>query len=132
MFTSKKKNTMKKILLFMSVLAISCNSNDDSNDGVTNCTEEFVYGLNVNVKDAVTNAVLQEGVLVKAVDGTYSETLEIVENVPTFIGAGERAGSYVVTVSKEGYQTYISPAVTVEANVCHVLTETLNVALQPE
>ena len=123
---------MKKIFLFISLVAISCNSNDDDSNAVVNCTEEFVYGLNVNVKDAVTNAVLQDGVLVKAVDGTYSETLEIVENVPTFIGAGERAGSYVVTVSKEGYQTYTSPVVTVEANICHVLTETLNVALQPE
>lgn len=123
---------MKKILLFISFIAISCNSNDDSSNSVVNCTEEFVYGLHVNVKDAVTNAVLQDGVLVKAVDGTYSETLEIVENVPTFIGAGERVGAYTVTVSKDGYQTYTSPVVTVRGDQCHVLTQTLNVALQPQ
>jgi len=122
---------MKKILLFVSILAISCNS-DDNNDSTRTCTEEFVYGLNVNVKDAETDAVLQEGVLVKAVEGTYSETLETVESIPTFIGAGERPGSYVVTVSKEGYQTYTSPIVKVLADECHVLTETLNVELQPE
>lgn len=122
---------MKKILLFISLVAISCN-NDDNNDGVVNCTEQFVYGLNVNVKDATTNAVLVDGVTVKAIDGSYVETLEISESIPTFLGAGERAGNYVVTVSKEGYQTYTSPVVTVDSDECHVLTETLNVALQPE
>lgn len=122
---------MKKILLFISLVAISCNSNDDSTD-VVNCTEEFVYGLNVNVKDATTSSVLVDGVTVKAVDGTYSETLEAVENISTFLGAGERVGNYVVTVSKEGYQTFTSEVVSVEADQCHVLTKTVDVELQPE
>lgn len=122
---------MKKILLFLSIIAVSCSSNDNDNNP-TNCTEEFVYGLNVNVKDAATNATLQEGVLVVAVDGSYSETLELVESIPTFIGAGERPGNYVITVSKAGYQTFTSPVIAVDANECHVLTETVTVALQPE
>lgn len=124
---------MKKILLFLSIIAVtvSCNSSDDDSNP-TNCTEEFVYGLNVNVKDAVTNAVLREGVLVKAVDGTYIETLETVESIPTFVGAGERSGNYTVTVSKQGYQTFTSQVVSVKADECHVLTQTLAVALQPE
>lgn len=122
---------MKKILLFISLVAISCNSNDDSTD-VVNCTEEFVYGLNVNVKDATTNSVLVDGVTVKAVDGTYSETLEVVENISIFLGAGERVGNYVVMVSKEGYQTFTSEVVTVKADQCHVLTKTVDVELQPE
>lgn len=122
---------MKKILLFLSIIAVSCNSNDDSNNP-TNCTEEFVYGLHVNVKDAVTDAVLQEGVSVQAVDGSYAETLETVESIPVFLGAGERIGNYIVTVSKAGYQTFTSPVVAVTADECHVLTQTLNVALQPE
>lgn len=123
---------MKKILLFVSLIAISCNNNDDSSTADVNCTDVYVYGLNVNVKNAITNANLVDGVLVKAVDGTYSETLETVESVPTFIGAGERAGNYVITVSKDGYQTYTSPVVKVDSDECHVLTETLNIALQPQ
>lgn len=123
---------MKKILLFVSLIAISCNSNDDGSSADFNCTDIYVSGLNVNVKDATSNAVLVDGVLVRAVDGTYSETLETVESIPTFIGAGERPGNYVITVSKAGYQTYTSPVVTVDADECHVLTETLNVALQPQ
>jgi len=122
---------MKKILFFIALVAISCNSNDDDATPEVNCTDVFVYGLNVNVKDAVTDAVLTDGVTVKAVDGSYTEILETVENVSTFVGAGERVGAYTVTVSKEGYQTYTSPVVTVKGDQCHVLTETVNVELQP-
>lgn len=35
---------MKEMMLFMSILAISCNSSD-YNNGATNCTDIFVYGL---------------------------------------------------------------------------------------
>lgn len=121
---------MKKILLFVSILAMSCNSDDDNDTFY--CTEEFVFGLNVNVKDAVSGAFLGEGVTVRAVDGSYSETLQLVETLPTFVGAGERAGNYVVTVSKDGYQTYVSSTVKVERDRCHVITETLEVVLRPE
>ncbi len=48
---------MKKIILLMSIFAISCNNDDNSNSGETNCTDQFVYGLHVSVKNAVTNAV---------------------------------------------------------------------------
>lgn len=123
---------MKKIMLFLSILAISCNSNDD-NDGQTNCTDVFMYGLNVTVKDAVTDVTLQEGVLVKAVDGSYEETLQVEENPSAvFVGAGERAGSYVLTVSKAGYQTFTSQTITLTADECHVIGQEITVELQPE
>lgn len=123
---------MKKIMLFLSILAISCNSNDD-NDGQTNCTDIFMYGLNVTVKDAVTNVTLQEGVLVKAVDGSYEETLQV-EEIPSavFVGAGERAGNYILTVSKDGYQTFTSQVITLTADECHVIGQEITVELQPE
>lgn len=124
---------MKKIMLFLSILAISCNSNDDNDDGQTNCTDIFVYGLNVTVKDAVTDATLQEGVLVKAVDGSYVETLQV-EEIPStvFVGAGERAGNYILTVSKDGYQTFTSQVITLTADECHVIGQDITVELQPE
>ena len=123
---------MKKIMLFMSILAISCNSNDDGN-GQVNCTDIFVYGLNVSVKDSLTNATLQEGVMVKAVDGSYLETLQVEESPSTvFVGAGERAGSYILTVSKPGYETYTSEVITLTSDECHVIPKEIAVALLPE
>ncbi len=122
---------MKKIIFFLFVLALSCNSDDNNDD--TNCTEEARAGLNVTVKDAVTQADLQEGVTVTATDGSYSEVLEYGQSSSsTFVGAWERPGNYILTVSKEGYQTFASDVITITADVCHVIPQSVTIVLQPE
>lgn len=123
---------MKKIIFFLSVLAISCNG-DDNNDGSTNCTEDLRAGLIVKVKDATNGQELQEGVIVTATDGNYSEVLQDGQtSSSTFVGAWERPGNYILTVSKEGYQSFASGLVTVTADVCHVIPQSVTVQLQPE
>ena len=125
---------MKKIILFLAcmpfLLITSCNNDDD--DAIV-CTLEAKAGFNITVKDATTNAVLSDGVTVTAQDGTYTETLEQLPNneIPVFIGAWERAGTYVITVSKEGYQTFTSEPIVVTADVCHVIPQVLTLNLQP-
>lgn len=117
----------------MSIFAISCNNDDNSNSGETNCTDQFVYGLHVSVKNAMTNAVLQEGVLVKATDGSYVETLQTeVNSSIVFVGAGERAGSYILTVTKDGYETFTSEVIMLKRDECHIISKEVTVALQPE
>ena len=124
---------MKKIILFLSIVAISCNNDDNANNGETNCTEQFVYGLHVSVKNAVTNETLREGVLVKATDGSYVETLQTEDNGSgVFVGAGERAGSYILTVSKDGYENFTSEVITLKRDECHVISKEVTVELQPE
>ncbi len=124
---------MKKILLFLAYMPLlfttSCNNDDDA----IVCTLEAKAGLNITVKDASTNAVLSDGVTVTAQDGTYTETLEQLPNneIPVFIGAWERAGTYVITISKEGYQTFTSEPIVVTADVCHVIPQVLTLNLQP-
>ncbi|HBI01320.1 MAG TPA: carboxypeptidase-like regulatory domain-containing protein [Flavobacterium sp.] len=123
---------MKKIFLLLActpfLLAMTCEDDDE-----IYCTQEAKAGLNITVKDAVTDELLSTGVTVIAQDGSYSETLEQFPNeeVPVFIGAWERVGTYVVTVSKEGYQTFTSEPIVVTADVCHVIPELLTVELQP-
>lgn len=56
------------------LLVASCDNDDD--DGEINGTLEVVAGLNVTVRDAVTNGLLSTGVTVTAQDGSYTETLE--------------------------------------------------------
>ncbi|HNP32370.1 MAG TPA: carboxypeptidase-like regulatory domain-containing protein [Flavobacterium sp.] len=124
---------MKKLLFlfaFMPLLmASTCNNDDDT----IMCTQEFVYGLQVSVHDAVTGLPMAEGVQVKAVDGTYHENLyNLIGQDSTFYGAGERVGIYTITVTKEGYQTYTSSPIGVSANQCHVNPQSLTVNLQPE
>lgn len=124
---------MKKIFLVVAcmpfLLATTCDEDDD-----VYCTQEAKAGLNITVKDAVTSEVLSTGVTVIAQDGDYTETLEAFtgDNETTiFIGAWERVGTYTVTVSKVGYQTYTSELIIVTADVCHVIPQLITVNLQP-
>lgn len=123
---------MKKIILVLACMPFLLATTCDDDDQIV-CTQEAKAGLNITVKDAVTNEILSSGVTVTAQDGTYSETLEVFigDDSTVFIGAWERQGTYIVTVSKEGYQTFTSSPIQVFADECHVIPQLLNVALQP-
>lgn len=120
-----------KTLLFCSLFVfLSCTSNKIDE---IQCTEEARAGLNITVKNAVSNQVLGAGIKVIAKEGNYTETLEFFDaNNPVFSGAWERSGTYIVTVSGVGYTTFISDAITVTADECHVIPQQLQVSLQPE
>lgn len=122
---------MKKLLLLLCcaplLLASTCNNDDD--DQIV-CTQQFVYGLNVVVLNAATGNPLVEGVTVEATDGSYNETLQLIPGLEySFAGAGERVGTYIVTVTKNGYQTYTSTPIIVTRDVCHVIPQSLTVNL---
>jgi hypothetical protein len=97
------------------------------------CTAVFVYGLNLEIRDAVTGAPAADGATATARDGAYTETLEPVPGPETNlvrIGAGERPGTYDVTVTKPGFVTW-ERRVTVTADECHVHPVLLDVRLSP-
>jgi hypothetical protein len=122
---------MKKIgflILFSSFLLMTGCDNDEQNQIV--CTAQFVYGLNVIILDSTTGNPLFQDIEVKAVDGTYQELLELVPGLEyAFVGSGERIGTYTITVTKDGYQTYTSVPITVTRDACHVITQTLTINL---
>jgi hypothetical protein len=123
---------MKKLFLFFLFTTVffisSCEDNDDNQ---IFCTDQFVYGLNVIVLDAVTGNPIFQDIEVKAVDGAYQEILELVPGLEyAFVGAGERAGTYVVTITKAGYQTYTSAPIILTRDECHVIPQSLTVNLQ--
>ena len=123
---------MKKLFLFFLFSTLfftsSCEDNDDNQ---IFCTDQFVYGLNVIVLDASTGNPIFQDIEVKAVDGTYLEILELVPSSEyAFVGAGERAGTYVVTITKAGYQTYTSAPIVLTRDECHVIPQSLTVNLQ--
>ena len=125
---------MKRIILLMFcmplLMASTCENSSDDNQIV--CTLEAVAGLSVTVIDSQTNLPLVENVIVTAADGNYQENLELVPGLEyIFSGAYERVGIYTLTVTKEGYQTYTSSPITVTRNVCHVITEQVQVVLIP-
>lgn len=121
---------MKPFLLICFLLFLSCKTDNDV--GIP-CTTEAAAGLNVTVKDAETEQFLYDEASVVAVDGSYSETLTLIGGVsPVFIGAWEREGSYIITVTHKGYTTYVSEVITVVSDECHVIPRFLEVSLQPE
>jgi len=95
------------------------------------CTEQFVYGLNVTVRDANTNTIITEGISVIARDGDYEEELMQIESFDDFIGAGERPGNYTIEISGSNYQSFTSEIINVGADECHVIGEVVEFHLQP-
>lgn len=122
---------MKRLLVLLCCIPLFMVSSCEDKDDQIVCTQQFVYGLNVIVLDAVSGNPLVEGVEVKAVDGAYTEILELVPGLEyAFTGAGERVGTYVITITKAGYQTYTSAPIVVTRDVCHVIPQSLTVNLQ--
>lgn len=123
---------MKKFLIILCMMPFLMASHCNHDDDQINCTMEARAGLNITVKDATTDAILTEGVTVQASEGVYTETLENVTGSGVFSGAWERRGNYIVTVSKEGYGTYVSERIVVDADFCHVIPESRTFELLPE
>jgi hypothetical protein len=100
------------------------------------CTQEFRPGIAVYVNDSLTNAGIASGASLVVREGTYKDSVAApngrpdLDNSPLF-AAGERAGTYQVTVTKTGYAGWVKSNVRVTANECHVNTVTLTALLQP-
>lgn len=97
------------------------------NDGVV-CTAVFVYGVNVTVADENGNPV--SGATLTLTDGDYTEVMEEFEP-GTYVGAGERAGTYSLTVEAEGFESTIIEGIAVDEDECHVIGVTREVTLTP-
>ncbi|WP_157358362.1 hypothetical protein [Winogradskyella sp. J14-2] len=122
---------MKNFILFLTLLVLlSCNSDDPNPQ---NCTEVYVFGLNITFKDANTQAIITDGITVTAKDGSYQEQLTRIEDSDYFLGAGEREGTYIIEVTSNNYQTFISNPILVDKTEdnCHVITRILEFQLTP-
>jgi len=96
------------------------------------CTEEARAGLTVFVKDGNNKNFLSDSVSVSIKDGTYNEALQLFSgNPPSFNGAWERAGTYVISVIKRGYKTATSSPITVSEDECHVISQTHTIEITP-
>ena len=119
---------IKQFILFSCCfLLFACPQKDDGNA----CTEEFVYGLSISVKNGVTGVFITENITVIATDGNYSEELMSFPEYTNFVGAGERPGSYTIHIVAEGYKNFTSEEIQVMEDECHVIPEARTFQLQP-
>lgn len=98
--------------------------------GPTVCTDQFVYGISVtlleeNGGDPITNAVLTLR------DGSYTEVMDEVSD-GVYVGAGERAGSYTLTIEKAGFEDRAIGNLVVAEDECHVIPLSRTYTLQDE
>jgi len=94
------------------------------------CDASYAYGLNIPVLDSTNDTPLCDAV-VRATDGDYAETLMSFPGSPcTFVGAGEREGTYRIESTRDGYVAQVSSAtVKKDASNCHVAGEVITVKL---
>lgn len=91
------------------------------------CTEEFRYGLNVTVVDSLTGIPPSSATLI-ARDGVYVDsvgpqtTFIVGTQGPVLLvsAAGEREGTYDLTVRSPGYLAWTRAGVQVTGDDCHV------------
>ena len=100
------------------------------------CTQEFRPGLVVYVKDSLTRAGVASGASLVVREGSYKDSVAATNSGPDqdnspLSAAGERSGTYQVTVLKPGYATWLQSNVRVTSNECHVNTVNLTALLQP-
>jgi len=119
------------ILAACLVLPAACSQPNDT--GIA-CTAIYVYVLSVTVQDSVTGSPAAAGATVIARDGAYADSTVVPASGAnnTSVGlAGERAGTYSITVRKAAYQTWSKTGVQVTKDVCHVIPVQVAAKLQP-
>lgn len=123
---------MKKCFaLLLAFVFVACSGDDDTVvEEPIACTEEFVFGLSVQVRDAATGTIIPGGVTVVAQDGMYTETLDFIFD--THVGAGERPGNYTLIASKDGFMDKMAGPilVTMDEDMCHVITQSVTIKLE--
>jgi hypothetical protein len=97
------------------------------------CTAQFVPGIVVRISDV--RGGVPESASVTARDGDFVQT-EPAQRFPNGARleaslAGERPGTYTVTVNAPGYNTYSQSGIRVTRGVCHVRTVELDAQLTP-
>ena len=92
------------------LIAASCSGSSDPLPSPI-CTADFRYGLEVYVNDSLTSAHIASGASLVARDGTFKDSVALPAARPEvdpfpLKSAGERAGTYDITVTRPGYQAW--------------------------
>ncbi|HKP73918.1 MAG TPA: carboxypeptidase-like regulatory domain-containing protein [Longimicrobiaceae bacterium] len=98
------------------------------------CLADYRYGINVTIVDSITEAPPSSAVLI-AQSGAYVDSVgPAAPQTPALLllsTAGERAGTYHLTVRAPGYREWTRSSVKVTADDCHVHPVAITARLQP-
>jgi hypothetical protein len=131
-------NTVSRILFAILLVAASaCRHESTDPEVVVACDASLRSGISVAVVDSLTGAGVLAGATIRAVDGSFRDSLIIAANRADLnsVALGlvwERPGTYVVSVQRLGYQTWTRSNIEVTRGTCHVLPISLTARLQRE
>jgi len=94
------------------------------------CTGEYRFGVNVTLRNASSGAPVA-GATVVIAEGSYRETLSTIGPPGSYAGAGEREGSYTLSVAAPGYVSPAPRTVVVTGGECHVNGVSVTIDLTP-
>ena len=83
------------------------------------CTSEFRYGLSVMVTDSISGALVNAPADFYLRDGAYVDSARAHPS-GYWMSAGERAGTYELTVRAQGYREWTRSGIVVTRGICHV------------
>jgi hypothetical protein len=119
------------VLLFGLIASSSCDISD-----VGMCSDEYVYGVRVELRFPELNDITEWSGTVCLSAGDYEEELDVLPTPETgrllAFGAGERPGIYRLAVDGPGYKPWEREGIVVSENVCHVKQVNVTVQLEPE
>lgn len=96
------------------------------------CTTQFVYGLGITVQNAATGAAITDSASVVVKDGSYTESYTLGGQPGGVIAAaGERAGTYSISIRKGEFAPYDTVGIKVTKDACHVQPVQVVAKLQP-
>lgn len=99
------------------------------------CTTEARFGVNLSVRNAVTQQPVVAGVRGALHEGAYLDSLHVFTDIEGAIfslaGAVERPGTYRVEVVAAGYLPWARDNVVVTADRCHVMPVSIQADLTP-
>lgn len=93
------------------------------------CTTLFAYGVSAMVTDNDTGDPIDNAVLTLT-QGDYSEVMEAFPP-GGYVGAGERAGTYSLTINVPGVAEATVDDIKVTSDGCHVVGVALDIRVSP-
>lgn len=94
------------------------------------CTTLYAFGVSATVRNARTGEPIAGATLVLA-DGAYRETMMPIGPPGSYAGAGERPGTYTLTVTAQGFQPAPPRSIVVTGDECHVRGQAVAIDLTP-
>jgi len=123
----------RKIVIPFLIILTGCGGS--TQEGVV-CTASLEPGIVVVIRDSVTDAPLAENAVVVIAEDDYRETLVVngyegpdSSSAFSVAGAFERAGTYDISLTLDGYNSWSRAGVEVTSGICHVGTVTFTARL---